>query len=189
MATTFQSLKETMHARLTTGTRPPLTPSLSLSHMQGQANAISWKGMTLLNEASTIIGQAMKSLVSTVGQSLAVDDFPEDIDGAYLTSRLLILGPPRRKLADKDRFRNDADRVREFICKQHGTFNNTLCFDLAPSQSYLDIEGMRRSVVQFDLDRPTLETLREACAAVVSWLDMDEKNVAILTCTNGIKST
>jgi hypothetical protein len=53
----------------------------------------------------------------------------------------------------------------------------------------VDLDAMDQNVVRFDLDRPTLEVLREAAHAVSSWIRADSNNVAVLTCCNGIKTS
>jgi len=132
----------------------------------------------------SFLGEVVQSLIAANDVNSTL---PSNIDGAYLLDRILVVGPARVQRSEKNRFENDAAVLSEFLWRSHGK-DKVMHFDLAPRKSHLDAAGLGNAVVQFEMHRPTLKVLREAVDAIVGWLNLDEKNVAVLTCSNGALS-
>ncbi|KAH9246214.1 hypothetical protein BASA81_016248 [Batrachochytrium salamandrivorans] len=179
----FPSLKESMHRILSTTSKhepqvqpTPQQPQESIEHVVRK----------LVGE--TLWGMFAATAAPVVPANKADQDFftKHQLDGAFVSPRLLVVGPPRGRLTTNDPYRNDPGKLRQAL-KHRVKSQHMLLFDLAPNQSQVDLDEMKHNCVRFDLSRATLEVLYEATEAVTAWLMLHEDNIALLTCTNGIK--
>jgi hypothetical protein len=190
---------------------PISAPGISPSSSSTTVPALSsWKNI-LKTASSSLFGDVMQSLfvasnntggggtttttntsttTTTTGLELSFTNnpFPSNLDGTYLSERVAIVGPARTKTSEKDKYRNDSQALSKFLSERHGGAHRIMYFDFG-SRGSLDANGLNYAIIEMDLERPTLQVLREAVAAVYAWLALDPKHIAVLTCSNGIKST
>lgn len=187
----FASLKDSMHRALSTTSKHEPQVQLQAQPQAPQPQAAQPQE-SVEQVVRKLVGETLWSMFGTSAApapaTKAEQDFfaKHELDGAFVLPRLLVVGPPRGRLTSKDPYRNDPNKLRQAL-KHRVKSQHVLLFDFAPHQSRVDLDEMKHNCVRFDLSRATLEVLYEATEAVTAWLSLHDDNVALLTCTNGIK--
>jgi tensin len=107
------------------------------------------------------------------------------LDLVYVTENLISMAFPRDlKKCKKSEGGNDIQIISRFLKQRHG--NHFMIWNV--SEEVYDYSYFSHQVLEYKFPghpSPPLGLLFKICASVKSWLDADEKNVAVIHCITG----
>ena len=105
-----------------------------------------------------------------------------DLDLTYITERIIAMSFPATGVESV--YRNCLSDVAKMLMNKHG--ENYLVFNL--SERRYDISKLNNQVLDFgwpDHLAPSLDRLCSICKSISSWLDSDQRHVAVVHCVGG----
>ena len=105
-----------------------------------------------------------------------------DLDLTYITERIIAMSFPASGVESV--YRNCLRDVAKMLMNKHG--ENYLVFNL--SERRYDISKLNNQVLDFgwpDHLAPSLDRLCSICKSISSWLDSDQRHVAVVHCVGG----
>ncbi|KAI6653252.1 hypothetical protein LOD99_3777 [Oopsacas minuta] len=105
-----------------------------------------------------------------------------DLDLTYITERIIAMSFPATGVESV--YRNGLRDVAKMLMNKHG--ENYLVFNL--SERRYDISKLNNQVLDFgwpDHLAPSLDRLCSICKSITSWLDSDQRHVAVVHCVGG----
>ncbi|KAJ3307681.1 hypothetical protein HDU76_004444, partial [Blyttiomyces sp. JEL0837] len=114
------------------------------------------------------------------------------LDLTRITNRIIASGLCWRQRTERKSHRNNIDELAWFLNTRYPT--KYMIWNLAgdTSQGDYDTGPFENQVVSFGLSKAyqmSLKTLFDICRSIHAWLSLDDSNIAVIHCTNGVGRT
>lgn len=109
-----------------------------------------------------------------------------DLDINRISDRLIVSGMFWNNRTERMSFRNNIEQAAEFLKQKYSHY--FMVYNLAASSSSYDTSIFDHQVVQFKFSKSlalTIKNIFDVCRSMAAWLLLNEKNVAVIHCTNG----
>ncbi|KAI9206006.1 uncharacterized protein BJ171DRAFT_580080 [Polychytrium aggregatum] len=111
------------------------------------------------------------------------------VDIIRITNRVLVMGLPWMYRSERTNRRNNIGDIAVFLNTRYG--NNYMIWNLAgdTSQGQYDTEPFSNQVLEVNFSKAyhmSIMTLLDICRSMHAWLSLDNSNVAVVHCTNGV---